>query len=443
MAWYRSGSGIVAVHIKRRLMMRQTYQKDKIIGRGCDRDYYLKVKKTIKENVSVRAVPLLLLSLFLMALAFTGVAVQEAVADDGSKLKVQESYGKLPFYPFEGKTQMDGRVRYFEKGIGHTTYFAKDDVHQSFIQGIKPEIRSRRLSPPPVFAGPHASAEAGAKPFTNGNIHPPYPDKTSKLRYGHEFDISAGFNRYSGQKLDLITQRGTATPENNIIFDSEVGSISGRVTDSGGAGIQNVWVYVYDTNWVWISSASTDANGNYTVMGIPTGSYKVEFSGSYVGYVNEWYNNKPDFGNADFVSVTAPNTTAGIDAVLSVKTWFEENDPAITYTGTWNFLACNPCNNGILKYSGQTGAKAEFSFYGTGIKWHTAKAPSLGKAKISFNGVYKGMVDLYSPVVKYPLVLGGSGLPPGNYTLTIEVSGQKNRRSTGYHTLIDAFEVIP
>ncbi|HZX48627.1 MAG TPA: hypothetical protein VFF47_05360 [Nitrospirota bacterium] len=126
-----------------------------------------------------------------------------------------------------------------------------------------------------------------------------------------------------------------------------------------------------------------------------------------------------------------------------VQTHFEESDPAITYTGAWNSLACNPCNNGFLKYSGQTGAKAEFSFYGTGIKWTTAKAPALGKAKIYFNGIYKGMVDLYNPNVQYPLVLGGSGLPPDNYTLTIEVSGQKNRGSTGYYTVIDAFEVMP
>ncbi|HZX48579.1 MAG TPA: DUF1566 domain-containing protein [Nitrospirota bacterium] len=125
------------------------------------------------------------------------------------------------------------------------------------------------------------------------------------------------------------------------------------------------------------------------------------------------------------------------------QTYFEESDPAIAYTGTWNSYNCPQCNNGSLKFIGQTGAKAEFSFYGTGIKWTTAKAPGLGKAKVYFDGVYKGMVDLYRSTVQYPLVLGGSGIPPGNHTLTIEVSGQKNPSSTGYFTVIDAFEVIP
>src|SRR3972149_7139051 len=164
--WYRSGSGIVAVHIKRRLMMRQTYQNDKIIGRECGRDYYLKVKKTIKEIVNVRVVPLLLLSLFMTVLAFTGTAAQGAVADDSAKLKVQEAYGKLPLYLFDGKSQMDSSLRHFEKGRRNTAYLANGYAPQSFIQGIKPEIRSRRLSPP-VFAASHTSAEAGAKLFKN------------------------------------------------------------------------------------------------------------------------------------------------------------------------------------------------------------------------------------------------------------------------------------
>ncbi|OHE55884.1 MAG: hypothetical protein A2Z47_02780 [Thermodesulfovibrio sp. RBG_19FT_COMBO_42_12] len=125
------------------------------------------------------------------------------------------------------------------------------------------------------------------------------------------------------------------------------------------------------------------------------------------------------------------------------QTWFEEDDPAVDYIGTWNSLVCNPCSNGSLKYSGQTGAMAEFSFYGTGLRWTTARAPVMGKAKLYFNGVYKGMIDLYNPVVKYPVVLEGKGLPLGNYTLTIEVSGQKNPGSTGNYTIIDAFEVVP
>ena len=157
----------------------------------------------------------------------------------------------------------------------------------------------------------------------------------------------------------------------------------------------------------------------------------------------------PSIAAAESTVVTQTNIVWAEEGALygvestGAQTWFEEDDPAIDYIGTWNPLVCNPCNNGFLKYSGQTGAKAEFSFYGTGIKWHTAKAPALGKVKIYFDGVYKGMVDLYRSTVQYPLVLGGSGIPRGNHTLMIEILGQKNAGSSGYYIVIDGFEVVP
>ncbi|MBI4689279.1 MAG: carboxypeptidase regulatory-like domain-containing protein [Nitrospirae bacterium] len=98
------------------------------------------------------------------------------------------------------------------------------------------------------------------------------------------------------------------------------GSISGRVTDSGRTGIQNVWIVVDDSTGYYnviSSDTDTDSNGNYTVSGIPTGSYKIWFGGSSVGYINEFYNDKT-YSTADLVPVTAPNTTTGIDAVLAL-----------------------------------------------------------------------------------------------------------------------------
>ena len=94
------------------------------------------------------------------------------------------------------------------------------------------------------------------------------------------------------------------------------GGMAGRVMDSAGVGIQNIGIDIFDTDSNWVSSSLTDANGNYTIDAIPTGSYKVQFWGSHLGYINEWYNDKKDFDSADLVSVTAPDTTTGIGAVL-------------------------------------------------------------------------------------------------------------------------------
>lgn len=126
-----------------------------------------------------------------------------------------------------------------------------------------------------------------------------------------------------------------------------------------------------------------------------------------------------------------------------MKNVFEDYDPAITYTGTWKNYTCPSCSAGVMKYSGQTGAKADFSFNGTGIKWIVTKANLLGKARVYLDGVNMGLVDLYSPTPKYKVVLAKAGLTPGNHTITIEVSGQKNPASAGSLIDIDAFEVVP
>ena len=92
------------------------------------------------------------------------------------------------------------------------------------------------------------------------------------------------------------------------------GSISGTIKNGQGAVIANVQVLVYGINGTWTAGAMTNQNGVYTVNGLPTGSYKIFFSG--VGYYSEWYNNKASQDAADPVSVTAPQITSGIDAVL-------------------------------------------------------------------------------------------------------------------------------
>jgi hypothetical protein len=96
------------------------------------------------------------------------------------------------------------------------------------------------------------------------------------------------------------------------------GSISGRVTN-GTNGIAAVCVTVADASTGDnVCFSQTDAGGYYTVNGLAGGQYKVSF-GCAAGYVDEWYNDKPDLAAADEVTVTGGLTTNGIDAVLSAS----------------------------------------------------------------------------------------------------------------------------
>ncbi len=120
----------------------------------------------------------------------------------------------------------------------------------------------------------------------------------------------------------------------------------------------------------------------------------------------------------------------------------EDDDPAITYTGTWQQHNHPAASAGHLTYSGETGATAEFTFDGTGLRWHVAKGPMGGKAKAWLDGAGPLLVDLYSPSLQL-VTLERTGLPVDAHTVVIEVSGEKNPASSNYFVDIDAFEVVP
>jgi len=97
------------------------------------------------------------------------------------------------------------------------------------------------------------------------------------------------------------------------------GSIAGVAEDSGGDPIVNLHIYAteYDTG-VWMSGANTDEDGSYTLLGLPTGSYRVQTCASCSGlpFVDEQYDNTYSWENAARVGVTAPGATAPINFTL-------------------------------------------------------------------------------------------------------------------------------
>ena len=98
------------------------------------------------------------------------------------------------------------------------------------------------------------------------------------------------------------------------------GSINGTVTDAGtDAPLPGICVEINDAAFTFGIFDSTDANGSYSVGGLPAGDYKVSFfdCGDGSTYLTEWYDDKPDFDSADLVAVIAPSKTSGINAALA------------------------------------------------------------------------------------------------------------------------------
>lgn len=135
----------------------------------------------------------------------------------------------------------------------------------------------------------------------------------SPLGYAPQFFDGAS----SFEDASEVTVSGGTVPDVDAELE-EGGAIEGRVTDaSSGTGIDEVEVCAY-SQVIEGNCALTDSAGDYSVIGLATGSYLVEFWAEFLNYETLFYNQQPSPGTAGFnVGVTAPGTTSGIDARLS------------------------------------------------------------------------------------------------------------------------------
>jgi hypothetical protein len=98
------------------------------------------------------------------------------------------------------------------------------------------------------------------------------------------------------------------------------GQISGRVTDAPtGAPLEKALVCALapeaEGSLTAVSCAITNANGEYTISGLPAGSYKIGFLAK--GHAIMYYNGRSSLAEAESVSVAALALVQGINAALS------------------------------------------------------------------------------------------------------------------------------
>ncbi|HEX8344822.1 MAG TPA: carboxypeptidase regulatory-like domain-containing protein [Actinoplanes sp.] len=123
------------------------------------------------------------------------------------------------------------------------------------------------------------------------------------------------------------------------------GAISGRITDPSGGGIGNVKV-VAGTSRYGSSTATSSADGSYTLTGLQAASYQICFDANHAtgaastGYFSECYDNQPPWSGGTDIPVRLGQTTPGINATLAV---------AGAVTGTVTDPAGNPVA-GVFAY---------------------------------------------------------------------------------------------
>jgi hypothetical protein len=142
------------------------------------------------------------------------------------------------------------------------------------------------------------------------------PGFESSLNYVTQF--YEGASSLASAKPVSVTQEETTTGVNAEMRVG--GKIEGTVTDASthaplaDAEVAAVGVGVGEVEYGY---ALTNASGQYTIAGLPTGSYRVEFADSR--YIAQYYNDQPSFASATQVQVLQGGATAGIDAALVPK----------------------------------------------------------------------------------------------------------------------------
>ncbi len=137
--------------------------------------------------------------------------------------------------------------------------------------------------------------------------------------YGYANYLTQYYSGHSSEAgADLVSvSAGAATP--NIGAEMQPGAqIAGQITAADtDLPIENISACVSVPQGE-SNCAYSDASGNYSITGLPTGSYKVRFSPDFAHreYLNQYYLDQPSKGLAEAVQATAGSTVSGIDAAL-------------------------------------------------------------------------------------------------------------------------------
>jgi len=121
---------------------------------------------------------------------------------------------------------------------------------------------------------------------------------------------------------------------------------------------------------------------------------------------------------------------------------YEQNNPAVVYTGTWDPNSGAFNSGGSATLAMDEGSQAKFTFTGTGVKWIGYRDQWSGIAQVYLDGVLKATIDTYSANAQAQAAeYSASGLSNAAHSLTIEVTGQHDSKSSGAWVWVDAFDV--
>ena len=125
---------------------------------------------------------------------------------------------------------------------------------------------------------------------------------------------------------------------------------------------------------------------------------------------------------------------------------FEETDATVSMSAGWTPSdSIAGWSGGKAVQSTVAGATVSFTFTGNSVRWLGSRGRGMGKASVSVDGGPAKELDLFArpnDEIRTPIITFYD-LGEGQHTLTITVTGDKNRFATSNVVVVDAFDVQP
>ncbi|MBI4458672.1 MAG: hypothetical protein HY648_01270 [Acidobacteria bacterium] len=182
-------------------------------------------------------------------------------------------------------------------------------------------------------------------------------------------------------------------------------------------------------SWVWVDAFEVDGATSSSTTTSTTTSGSTS-TGSTSGTTT------------DTSGTTTTNTSSGSTSGSTTTTRTQNTSSAVTYSGQWYPTDRSFFDGGNAAGAMEGGAKATFSFTGTGVRWIGFSDEWAGLANVYLDGRFQKTVNTFaSPSVAQNVIWSVTGLAATNHTVTIEVIGDHSAASAGSWIWIDAFDV--
>jgi subtilisin family serine protease len=121
----------------------------------------------------------------------------------------------------------------------------------------------------------------------------------------------------------------------------------------------------------------------------------------------------------------------------------QDGASSVSYIGTFKLSSLTGASGGHVRQTGVYGRVARLTFIGSSGAFVSTLGPARGKVDIWLDGVFKGTLDLFSPIIKTRRVVWSTTTGAGTHRLEIRPTGTRNVLATSNRVDVDAFLVQP